>query len=123
MLLEDAAHELVEGRKGAKRCLDHREQPMLVAGEEAIGLAGVESGQAGGQVLGAVEQMHDHVRCLATHAHEDEDLHHAPEARRVRGAGEDEQLLAAREEDGQARERLLDVELVDARLCGREAGA
>ena len=51
---------------------------------------------------------------------EREELHDAPQPRAVRGPGHDEQRLAAREEDGQAGERLLDVALVDARLvlCG-----
>eukprot|EP00964_Phaeocystis_antarctica_P040254 scaffold23007_cov60-Phaeocystis_antarctica.AAC.12 len=54
---------------------------------------------------------------------EREELHDAPQPRAVRGPSHDEQRLAAREEDGQAGERLLDVALVDARLvlCRREA--
>ena len=41
-----------------------------------------------------------------------------PKACHVGGADEHEQLLAPGEEDGEAREARIDIELVNARLCG-----
>ena len=52
----------------------------------------------------------------AAHAHEGEELHHAPKARSVRFARQDEELLAAGEEDGEGRQARLYVVLVYAGL-------
>ena len=50
--------------------------------------------------------MHRAVRALKTH----------PKARGVGWTGEDEELLAAGKKDREASERLIDVELINARL-------
>ena len=47
-------------------------------------------------------------------------LDDAPQPLGVRLARDAEHPLAAREEDGQAKQRLVDIVLVDARLCGAE---
>ena len=130
-VVEDAAHTLVEHLEVAEARLDDGEQPVLVLGQEALRLGRVKRGKLLLELLlrrGGVRVvlMHDHfdldpLSCAA-HAHEGEDLHHAPQPRAVGRARHDKQPLAAREEDGQAVDPLLLlhwVDLVDARLVLR----
>jgi hypothetical protein len=60
--------------------------------------------------------MHVRVRGPLASAHK---LHDAPQPARIRWADEAEQGAASREEDGQTRQRVGDVRLVDARLRAR----
>mmetsp|Transcript_16604 Transcript_16604/g.47977 ORF Transcript_16604/g.47977 Transcript_16604/m.47977 type:complete len:265 (+) Transcript_16604:2372-3166(+) len=90
------------GRRGARR----------VEGDRARGLSRGRLGE--GQHGDALERR--------AHLEKGEELHDAPEPAAVRWARKDEQPVAARQEDGQARERLLHVSLVDAELVEPDGG-
>ncbi len=102
---EERAHDLVERREGAEGRLYDGAQLLPILIEEAARPARVELREHPRQIVVAVvKQADNHALPPAAHAEEDEHLHHAPKPLRIRAASEHEEILATREEDGQARE-------------------
>eukprot|EP00964_Phaeocystis_antarctica_P008896 scaffold4822_cov60-Phaeocystis_antarctica.AAC.3 len=119
---EEVARNAVEVIEVAEASLDHGEQMLAIALQKALRLASIE-----GSPLCVIRWISTRSWSPPTGRRT-----RATIERRVRGAvhqvrgpSHDEQRLAAREEDGQAGERLLGVTLVDARLvlCGARRGA
>ena len=116
---QPAAHQVADERREgvvrAEAALDHRQQPRLVVGHEAVGVLDAEAGERRVELGGgrdgrrrrAPGRRPSRTRCGVRS--------HTTAARRSCST-QDEERLAAREPHGQACERLLDARLVDARL-------
>eukprot|EP00964_Phaeocystis_antarctica_P058065 scaffold34424_cov75-Phaeocystis_antarctica.AAC.2 len=135
---EEVARDAVEVKEVAKASLDHGEQMLAIARQKAPRLASIERCKLLRQqppcirlvIVRVGNEIDLYALLVAAHWHTHEQrLRGAREpfnhrgggsnGAGVRGPSHDEQHLAAREEDGQAGERLLDVALVDARLVLR----
>mmetsp|Transcript_12256 Transcript_12256/g.36875 ORF Transcript_12256/g.36875 Transcript_12256/m.36875 type:complete len:241 (-) Transcript_12256:853-1575(-) len=140
MPVEEVSGPHIELGEAAKALLDHAQQGLLVLCLGALRPRRVERGERGGDVGergagpcplgrrvrvagrgGREGEDGDPVQRRA-HLEKGEELHDAPEPAAVRWARKDEQPVAARQEDGQARERLLHVSLVDAELVEPDGG-
>ena len=115
---EQRLHHDVKCGVRAEGALDGAEQLALVLRLEALALGYRKPRKV---ALAVGNRQHRDTAERGSHLDKGEDLADAPEALDVGGAGDDEQRLAAREEDGQARERRIDVLLIYARLPPNDA--
>ena len=107
-LLDNVAKLAVEGRNASVARLDHGEEMMPVLVEEALGLLGVKLVKARHQSLAGKRRLRGPVVSKRA-KHEAVELEHAPQPPRVARTGENEELLAKGEVNGQAEQILLDV--------------
>mmetsp|Transcript_17646 Transcript_17646/g.57945 ORF Transcript_17646/g.57945 Transcript_17646/m.57945 type:complete len:353 (+) Transcript_17646:115-1173(+) len=141
---DETPRPTVELGEAPKALLDDRQQRLPVLYPRAAGLLRVKRSKRRGDVgegrasrlvgrsvgRGAIwlprgrlgEGQHGDALERRAHLEKGEELHDAPEPAAVRRPREDEQPVAARQEDGQARERLLHVSLVDAELVEPDGG-
>jgi hypothetical protein len=112
---EDLATCVVEVTKRAVGRLDDSEEGMLVMVEEALRTPNVNL--AKGRLAIRIEHTDVDLIKRAAASQESEQLEHTPQTRRVRLAGEDDELLGEEEKDRQRTKTCVDVaSLVNACL-------